>query len=104
MGRGLLLIYYFFVSQKALKCRLSSRDAPKLSGFLYREWRCSLPCLTIPSALAILRPRSPLPCVLPQEGLRAPLSIHLINLGFPSHILSDSEEHSGPVPAFPGSL
>ena len=67
----LLLISYFFVSQKALKCRLSSSDAPELSGFQYGEWGCSLPCPRYP-----LRPRYPLPCVLPQEGLRASASLN----------------------------
>ena len=59
----LLLIYYFFVSRKHL--RLSSSDAHELSGFQYWEWGCSLPC-----------PRYPLPCVLPQEGLRASASLN----------------------------
>lgn len=82
----LLLIYYFFVSQKALECRLHSNEAheplwiPILGGGVQ---------FTLPS------PTPPL-CASSAGGASGPQH-RLINLGFPSHIFPDSKEQSGPV-------
>lgn len=81
----MLLIYYFFVSLEALKCRLSSNKArePLWIPILGKGVQFTLALLTAN------------PCVLPWEGLRP--QHHLINLGFPSHIFSDSKEQSSHV-------
>lgn len=83
----LLLIYDFFVSLEALKCRLNSSGAQKPLWIpVLGEGVAIYPGLTT-HPVCFLRKASG-----PQN--------HLINLGFLSHIFSDSKEQSSPCQLF----
>lgn len=79
----LFLIYDFFVSLEALKCRLNSNEA---------QMPLRIPVLgegvpfTLVSLLTLCASSGP--------------QNHLINLGFLSHIFSDSKEQSSPCQLF----
>ena len=80
----LFLIYDFFVSLEALKCRLNSNEAQKPLWIPVREEG-------VPFTLVSL--------LTPCASSGRPQN-QLINLGFLSHIFSDSEEQSSPCQLF----